>query len=129
MALPHPRRSILESGSPGILMRTWPSSIFRASSSHRQVTMAVPLIPSMTSSADTSLGPSPCRQRQLLRHTCERVRNRRTSPVRRTSSASAKLDLPDPLRPHTTVRPGPGLMSILLAGPIPRKPATVTDFR
>lgn len=41
--------------------------------------------------------------------------------------ASAKLDLPLPLRPVTTVRPGPGGSATVRAGPMPRKPCTVTD--
>jgi hypothetical protein len=38
----------------------------------------------------------------------ERFFQRRLSPVSRISTASAKLDLPEPLRPTTSVSPGTG---------------------
>lgn len=41
------------------------------------------------------------------------------------SRASAKLDLPEPLRPLTTVIPGNGVISNDALGPMPRKPDTV----
>ena len=45
--------------------------------------------------------------------------------MRSSSRASAKLDLPEPLRPTTRVRPGPGVRSRVAFGPMPRKPSTV----
>jgi len=43
------------------------------------------------------------------------------------SSASAKLDLPLPLRPTTRVSPGRGATFKVVGGPIPRNPPTVSD--
>ena len=54
---------------------------------------------------------------------------RKVSPVSSSSRASAKLDLPEPLRPMTRVRPGPGGRSRVAGLPMPRKPSTVTDCR
>ena len=50
-------------------------------------------------------------------------------PVSNTSSASAKLDFPLPLRPTTTVSPGPGCRLRGAGWPIPRKPLTLSDRR
>ena len=69
------------------------------------------------------------RFRQPSRQTAARSFQRRLSPVRSTSRASAKLDLPEPLRPTTRVRPGPGASSRVCARPMPRNPSTVTECR
>ena len=55
--------------------------------------------------------------------------HRCTVPVSASSTASAKLDFPDPLRPATTLRPGPGASLSTAGAPIPRNPATVTADR
>lgn len=55
--------------------------------------------------------------------------HRRSVPVMAISAASAKLDLPEPLRPMTTVSPGPGRTSRVRRSPIPRKPSTAMARR
>ena len=64
-----------------------------------------------------------CRLRQPLRHTTVRPDQRLLSPVSASSAASAKLDLPEPLRPVTSVSPGPGRRGRVACGPTPRKPS------
>src|SRR5688572_21931973 len=59
----------------------------------------------------------------------ERPLHRLQSPVSTSSSASAKLDLPEPLRPTTSVRPGPGSKVTLVLAPIPRNPRTSSSRR
>jgi hypothetical protein len=58
----------------------------------------------------------------------ERVLQRLLSPVSSSSSASAKLDFPLPLRPTTSVRPGPVVIGSDAGGPTPRKPCTSIDW-
>ena len=70
-----------------------------------------------------------CMFRHPWRQTADSLSHRLNSPVSSTSSASAKLDFPLPLRPTTTVSPGPGCKLRVAGFPIPRKPLTVSDRR
>jgi hypothetical protein len=53
----------------------------------------------------------------------------RVARVISSSAASAKLDLPQPLRPTTRVRPGPGASVSAVSGPMPRNPRTRISCR
>ncbi len=85
--------------------------------------------PSTVHCAATTVGPAAWRQRQPSSQIFGRPAQRRDVPVRRVSSPSAKLDLPEPLRPRTTVSPGPGVRSRWAVGPTPRKPVTEMRWR
>lgn len=67
-----------------------------------------------------------CRLSQPLRHTAVRPDHRLLSPERPSSAASAKLDFTNPLRPVTSVSPGPGRRGRVACGPTLRKPSTWT---
>ena len=85
-----------------------------------------PARPSTNTSTSTAVVPAVCRFRQPSCHSFAFLpAQRAVSPVRSSSSASAKLDLPDPFRPTTRCRPGPGVSPRRAGGPMPRKPATV----
>ena len=116
-----PRRAVARRPSAGTMPRC-PRA--RASSSHRRSTVTVPQ-PSTANSARTAQGCGRWRQRQPSFQTAERPSQRLLPPVSSTSRPSAKLDLPEPLRPTTSVRPGPGGRFSVAAGPMPRKPSTV----
>lgn len=70
-----------------------------------------------------------CMLRQPCCQTAGSFAQRLRFPVSSTSSASAKLDFPLPLRPTTRVSPGPGARLSVAALPMPRKPLTVSDRR
>ncbi len=93
------------------------------------VTVVTPGSPSTTSSTATAGTASTCRLRQPCFHTFTRPVQRAFVPVRATSAASAKLDLPDPLRPTTKVSPGPACSRSAAGGPMPRNPSTCTVLR
>jgi hypothetical protein len=67
--------------------------------------------------------------RQFRDHTGPLPVHRELTPVKASSNASASVDLPDPLRPAMTTRPGPGGSGKATFGPIPRNPCTVIDFK
>ncbi len=120
-----------EARSEGGLSWSWAAasaSSNGASSSQRRETTQGPRSPSTRNVApsDAALW---WRFRQPSRQTAARSFQRRLSPVSRTSSPSAKLDLPEPLRPTTRVSPGPACSSRVCRGPIPRNPSTVTERR
>ena len=64
------------------------------------------------------------RLRQPSCQTFARSVHRRFEPVSSISRASAKEDLPEPLRPTTRVRPGEGSRVSATGGPIPLNPST-----
>ncbi len=106
-AASHPSSSIDRRGSP---MR-WHHPADSSTSSVLQVrtTFVPPPSPSTDSSTVTDGSVSvTCRLRQPSFHTAPRPAHRALVPVSATSAASAKLDLPEPLRPTTSVKPGPG---------------------
>src|SRR4029453_15030189 len=71
-----------------------------ASGFHSLDTTVVPFAPSTTNS-DPMRAPDWCKLRHPSFQMAERVLQRLLSPVSRSSNASAKLDLPLPLRPTT----------------------------
>ncbi len=82
-------------------------------------------MPSATSRTRICGSAPSCRLRQPSFQNREPLSDQRTLvPVSSTSSASAKDDLPLPLRPMTSVSPGPGRSFRALSGPMPRKPRT-----
>ena len=85
--------------------------------------------PSMRNSAVIRVWSGQCMLRQPCFQTAESLSQRLRFPVSSTSIASAKLDLPLPLRPTTKVRPGRGITFKVAAAPIPRNPLTVSDCR
>ena len=85
--------------------------------------------PSTTNSAVIVAWSGWCTLRQPCLQTTGSFSQRRRFPVSSTSSASAKLDFPLPLRPTTRVRPGRGDTVKVAGGPIPRNPLTVSDRR
>ena len=94
----------------------------------RAVTVAVPSLASIANVASAA----PLVVVKLRQPSCqifERFAQREFVPVRRISTASAKLDLPEPLRPTTSVRPGPRFERERPFRPMPRKPSTVRDSR
>ena len=85
--------------------------------------------PSTTNSAVIFAWSGWCMLRQPCFQTAGSFSQRRRFPVSSTSSASAKLDFPLPLRPTTRVSPGRGDTVKVADGPIPRNPLTVSDRR
>ncbi len=85
--------------------------------------------PSIANLALISVGPRWCRLRQPSCQTFVRSAHRSVLPVSSSSKPSAKLDLPDPLRPTTNVRPGPGSNCRRASDPIPRNPSTAISCR
>ena len=83
----------------------------------------------MTNSAVIRAWSGQCMLRQPCLQTAGSFSQRLKFPVSSTSSASAKLDLPLPLRPTTRVSPGRGVTVKVAGGPIPRNPLTVSDRR
>lgn len=75
------------------------------------------------------VGWSACRHCHALDQFFVFDAQRLVSPVISSSRPSAKDDLPLPLRPTTTVRPGCAFSASVAAGPIPRNASTVTDLR
>jgi len=97
------------------------------SAGHCSVAVAMPSPWKTNSTRSSEVGW--CRLRQPSRQTFDRVDQRRFVPVARSSTASAKLDLPDPFLPTTSVSPFPGASSSVDGAPMPRKPSTVIDLR
>ena len=69
------------------------------------------------------------RLRQPFFQSSDLPAQRSESPVSANSNASAIDDLPEPLRPTTSVSPGPGRRPSLQVGPTPRNPVTATDSK
>lgn len=94
---------------------------------HSPVTVRVSGSPSTAMSTEILGASGACR---FAHPSCQtfalRFAQRLHSPVRASSTASAKLDLPLPLRPTTRVSPGPGCSGSAVSAPMPRKPRTVT---
>ena len=74
------------------------------------------------------VGPVKCRHCHVSLHAFGRFSQRLSAPVISSSRPSANEDLPLPLRPTTTVRPGAGSSLSVAGRPIPRNPSTVTSF-
>jgi hypothetical protein len=89
----------------------------------------MPFSPSTATSAWISALAGWWRLRHPSFQTFERLAQRQFSPVRRISRPSANEDLPLPLRPTTSVSPGPGCRLRVWRAPTPRKPSTVTERR
>src|SRR5262245_12845276 len=53
--------------------------------------------------------------------------HRKFRPVSNSSSPSAKLDFPEPLRPTIKINPGPGGSESVTPFPTPRNPSTVME--
>ena len=96
------RRAARPPPRPSLVERTRRRTSARATREWRSAS------PSTWNVASITVAVGAWRLRQPSRQAFGLPSQRRFVPVSRSSSPSAKLDLPDPLRPTTSVSPGPG---------------------